>query len=280
MALQPSMATLDDSGRRPTLLVGRDRIFFSGRLRETLEPRTIGAFSIYAAADADFSISLGGEPARQVRAVAVPPHVPHHLHPPRARLWNLLIEPESSDPDALALLSAIVADPHENRRAVERLLGRFAEGDGSLQRLQAPGMLASDAFDRLFFGCPLPPRAMDRRTVEILRIIEADSTEPQRTAEDCAARVGLSVSRMLRLFKTDTGVPFRKIRMWKRARRFLAEANSSMRLTDLALELGYPDTAHFSNSIRRIFGQRPAAIREGTRGMRVWPAAVAGQQAP
>ena len=68
---------------------------------------------------------------------------------------------------------------------------------------------------------------------------------------------------MLRLFRDDTGIPFRKLRMWKRARRFLDLANGTTRLTDVALDLGYPDSSHFSNSIRRIFGMGPALIRAG-----------------
>ena len=89
------------------------------------------------------------------------------------------------------------------------------------------------------------------------------------SAAMCGAAVGLSTSRFLHLFKENTGIPFRSLRMWKRARRFLDHANREDSLTDVALGLGYPDSSHFSHSIRASFGLQPRAIREGSRGMRV-----------
>jgi AraC-like DNA-binding protein len=71
------------------------------------------------------------------------------------------------------------------------------------------------------------------------------------------------------LFKDQTGVSFRNVRMWKRARRFLEWANQEGSLTDVALDLGYPDSSHFSHSIRRIYGLKPRSIRNGSRGLQV-----------
>jgi len=46
-------------------------------------------------------------------------------------------------------------------------------------------------------------------------------------------------------------------------------ANREDSLTDVALDLGYPDSSHFSHSIRASFGLQPRSIREGSRGMKV-----------
>ena len=42
--------------------------------------------------------------------------------------------------------------------------------------------------------------------------------------------------------------------MWKRARRFMDHANRDHSVTEVALDLGYPDSTHFSHSIRACFG--------------------------
>ena len=80
------------------------------------------------------------------------------------------------------------------------------------------------------------------------------------TAADCAASAGLSPSRFLHLFKEQTGVSFRAFRAWKRARHLLHFANQDINLAHLAQDIGYPDSTHFSHSIRRFYGLKPRAI--------------------
>jgi AraC-like DNA-binding protein len=41
--------------------------------------------------------------------------------------------------------------------------------------------------------------------------------------------------------------------MWKRARRFMDHANRDHSVTEVALDLGYPHSTHFSHSIRACF---------------------------
>ena len=249
-----------------TMLVGRDRIFYTGRLRRSLEPRLLGALSIYAVPQGDFEIAIDGAPARRACMVAVPAYVPHQLRPPAGRIFNILLEPESIDRDAARILPAI-AD------SAPRLLARLSAADEMIRSRPANLRTGTSDFDRLFFGADLGDRAMDPRTREVLRLMVDEPNEQRLAAEDYAVHVGLSVSRMLRLFRDDTGIPFRKLRMWKRARRFLDLANGTTRLTDVALDLGYPDSSHFSNSIRRIFGMGPALMRAGARDMQIRPCA-------
>ena len=251
------------------MLVGRDRIFYSGRLRRMLEPRLLGALSIYAAPQGDFEIAVDGAAARRTRMAAVPAHVPHQLHPPAGPIFNLLVEPESIDtPTADMLLAAF-----DTENACLPLMERLRAADETLRARPATLRMDASDFDRLFFGADLGGRLMDLRTLEILRLMVDAPNEQRLAAKDYAGHVGLSVSRMLRLFRDDTGIPFRKLRMWKRARRFLDQANGTARLTDVALDLGYPDSSHFSNSIRRIFGMRPAVMRAGARDMQIRPCA-------
>ena len=48
--------------------------------------------------------------------------------------------------------------------------------------------------------------------------------------------------------------------------RLTGEAN----LTDVALIAGYPDSSHFSHSIRQVYGLKPKAIFAGSRNLAVY----------
>jgi AraC-like DNA-binding protein len=67
------------------------------------------------------------------------------------------------------------------------------------------------------------------------------------------------------LFKEEIGMTVRAFCAWKRARCVLPSMTGPCNLTQLALEAGYPDSTHFSHSIRRIFGLRPRDILAGSR---------------
>ena len=135
------------------------------------------------------------------------------------------------------------------------------------------GGLSTSAFDRLFLGETLSARQMDPRIHHVLGLMCNDIEDSTIVAEDYANGIGLSPSRFLHLFKLNTGVSFRSVRMWKRARRFLDHASGSNSLTDVALDLGYPDSSHFSHSIHRTYGLKPRSILLGSRHLETYPGA-------
>src|SRR5665811_1790490 len=97
-----------------------------------------------------------------------------------------------------------------------------------------------------------------------------DFSGSKLTAADCAASVSLSPSRFLHLFKEQTGVSFRAFRAWKRARHLLHFVNEDINLAHLAQDIGYPDSTHFSHSIRRFYGLQPRAIFSGSRDLAIY----------
>ena len=96
------------------------------------------------------------------------------------------------------------------------------------------------------------------------------------TAASCAAEAGLSPSRFLHLFKEETGISFRSFRAWKRARHLLHFANQDINLAHLAQDIGYPNSTHFSHSIRRFYGLKPRAIFSGSRDLAIYSHRHAG----
>ena len=129
--------------------------------------------------------------------------------------------------------------------------------------------ITSAEFDRMCFGEALPRRVLDPRVVRSIAQIEKFCGEPV-TAASCAAQAGLSASRFLHLFKQETGISFRSFRAWKRARHLLHFANQDLNLAHLAQDIGYPDSTHFSHSIRRFYGLKPRAIFSGSRDLAIY----------
>ncbi len=125
------------------------------------------------------------------------------------------------------------------------------------------------------FGEALPRRALDPRVVKAIAQIGRFSGEPV-TAESCAVEVALSPSRFLHLFKEETGISFRSFRAWKRARHLLHFANQDLNLAHLAQDIGYPNSTHFSHSIRRFYGLKPRAIFSGSRDLAIYRSEVGG----
>ena len=72
------------------------------------------------------------------------------------------------------------------------------------------------------------------------------------------------------IFKEATGISFRSFRAWKRARHLLHFANQDINLAHLAQDIGYPDSTHFSHSIRRFYGLKPRAIFSGSRDLAIY----------
>lgn len=75
-----------------------------------------------------------------------------------------------------------------------------------------------------------------------------------------ASRVRLSPSRLARLFRLRTGVAIRRYVIWARLRAVIEYRCEGMTLTRAALEAGFSDAAHMTNSYRRMFGFAPSAL--------------------
>lgn len=248
------------------MLIGHSRTFYNGLLGNSQHQRQLGAFIVYVAPVATFSISIAGAGWQRRSIAAVPAHTPHSLQAESDLITTILIEPETASEEALA---------HLHHRI-------NAEGDGEsirqtvkdakvwLRSACDPGAFGTADFDRLFFGETLGERIVDDRIAQTLRQFRDKDDDTNLCAEACAVSVDLSMSRFLHLFKAETGLRFRSYRMWKRARKFLDHANRDCNLTYLALDLGYPDSTHFSHSIRRIYGLKPRSVLEGSRNMAIF----------
>ncbi|MGG7565595.1 helix-turn-helix transcriptional regulator [Rhodovulum sp. DZ06] len=247
-----------DRGRDVMIVTGA-RVFYAGLLGARMKPRKLGGAGIYVAPSGRFRLRFGDGPWQERASAFIPPWTAHEVASDGARIISLLIEPESVAPDALARLARDFGEAPD-QAAIARLRAAPAA---------AAGRMETEDLDRLTLGRALAPRALDKRIAAALALIDEQGLEAPIAADDCAAAAGLSTSRFLHLFKDETGTAFRNHRAWRRARSFLHLANSEDSLTDAAFSLGYPDSSHFSRSIRKTFGLKPRSIRIGSKGLAV-----------
>lgn len=239
-----------------------ERVFYAGLLGAPVQ-HTQGALIVYVAIEGLLRVRLDGGPWHTTEVAVVPPYVPYEIACDGRHVLDVLIEPETID---LALAPAVL----QGRGAVQAPEFAAHVRDAH-QRLIGHGnalAVQPEDFDVIFFGAPLPRRRLDARIASVLERIRANPSA-QAAAEQCAASVNLSFSRFLHLFKEEVGAPFRSFRTWKRARGLLQYVNCGSSLVHVALDIGYPDSTHFSHSIRQTFGLKPRDIVAGSRKLRL-----------
>lgn len=248
------------------LLIGQDRLFYSGLIGNSMRIRRLGGFAIYVSPDDGFEVSVNGGPWQRREIVALMPFTEHRLRGDSNRMFDVMIESESVAAEDLAALF----DRANSAGSSAELARHVRHAHHELVQSRDAGGFSARQFDEYFLHQPLRPRSIDSRIARVLGSDPADPEVETPLASDLAADLGLSTSRFLHLFKANTGLPFRSHRMWKRARRFLDHAAAASSLTDVALDLGYPDSSHFSHSIRQTYGLQPRSIRRGSQGLRVF----------
>jgi AraC-like DNA-binding protein len=196
--------------------------------------------------------------------LAVPPNVRHTIVSDHRSAICVAVEPESVRAGALEALAGRLAG-RESPFFADRIR---AAHERLRQRRRRDGITRAE-FDIMCFGEALPERSLDPRVARSITQIGRFCGEPV-TAASCAEEAGLSSSRFLHLFKQETGISFRAFRAWKRARHLLHFANQDLNLAHLAQDIGYPDSTHFSHSIRRFYGLKPRAIFSGSRDLAIY----------
>jgi AraC-like DNA-binding protein len=255
---------MNDRDRRESgrlMLISPERVFYAGLLGRPRQ-RSSGGFNIYAAMRGSLNITGKSDAVGEVALVR--PYSPHSVESECPSIICLVIEPETVEPSAMEELAARISGA-----GAPAIAQRIRNAYESLRLRERRGGFSTAEFDRLFFGEALPDRTIDPR-IKRSAVKLNDFSGAKLTAADCAASVNLSPSRFLHLFKEQTGISFRALRAWKRARHLLHFVNEDINLAHLAQDIGYPDSTHFSHSIRRFYGLQPRAIFSGSRDLAIY----------
>ena len=244
------------------MLISSERVFYAG-LHGKPSVRTLGALAVCVPLHGTARLEIAGQEPRVSEILAVPAYLPHTITSESREILGLLIEPESVCDADLAEIIRQCNDPI----AASQLASRFREIYATMALSGTNGFTSAD-FDQIFLNRRLRPRELDGR---ISTVVSRFQSKPSSniSGDDCATDVRLSLSRFLHLFKDETGMNFKTFRAWKRGRNILHHVNVERNLAHFALDAGYPDSTHFSHSLRRIYGLKPTALFSGSRRLQI-----------
>lgn len=244
------------------MLISSERVFYAG-LHGKPSVRALGALAVCVPLHGTACLEVAGQPPRVGEILAVPAYLPHKITSESREILGLLIEPESVSDDDLAQIIRQCDDPV----AAGRLAARFREIYATMALSGTRGFTSAD-FDQIFLQRRLKQRDLDTRISSVVSRFQAKPSS-SISGDDCASGVKLSLSRFLHLFKDETSMNFKTFRAWKRARNILHHVNVERNLAHFALDAGYPDSTHFSHSLRRIYGLQPSALFSGSRRLQI-----------
>ncbi|MET0333571.1 MAG: AraC family transcriptional regulator [Rhizobacter sp.] len=192
--------------------------------------------------------------ARTCRSAFIPAHTLHQLECGSTTMAFLYVDALGLDDQRLRHTAAL------GTQAIAFSLPGESELIALLARLAEPGdqrvALWGELLDLLETHHEKHGDERIRRSVTRL----ARDPSAANSLADLAAEVNLSESRYLHLFKTTTGVPLRRYRLWIRIGAAIRAIARGKNLTEAAIDAGFSSSAHFSFTFREMFGMAPSTL--------------------
>ena len=110
---------------------------------------------------------------------------------------------------------------------------------------------------------------IDDRIQKAISIIK-NSLNKKITLKFLSENVFLSQSRLVHLFKEQTGIPVRKYILWSRLNLAAQKIINEKNFTTAAIEAGFSDLAHFSRTFTRMFGMSPSTILKNSQNIQAY----------
>lgn len=211
------------------LWLGRDYGLIHGELGRT-EPHAHYAHQLIIATRQPLTINLDGHL-----------HTAHQLFIPALSSHAII--------DAPGVVFTVYAEPL--RLAANVLQSAVRGAERSLAGL-----------DQALRQCPRQP-IPDSRVERALDALDVALTG-KVSALTLAAQAHVSLSQLERLFACQVGLPVRRLVLWRRLRLAMALVLAGKPVTDAAHGAGFADSAHFSRTLKALFG---VTARQALRGI-------------
>lgn len=229
------------------------RVVYCGPI-QYLETHVYGANVLHVGIYRPFRIRLAGDDWRFCRCAVVPAGVRHALDMAGGVHGKLFVERDSAE--AVAFRRRF---PHGEGQARWFEDSEVVDCFRWIHEHDPPRAAVAQRLDRLLGQPETSALVHDPRIRQAIAVM---LREPDRnlSQQELAQAVGLSPSRLLHLFREQTGVPYRRFRAWKRMLIAFERMHASDNLTYAALDAGFADATHFSHSFRETFGVNPAPV--------------------
>lgn len=97
-----------------------------------------------------------------------------------------------------------------------------------------------------------PAASVDPRV--LMALSSLDHIEARDSAAAAAAHAGISPSHLRALCRSEFGVPFSKLVLWRKVRRACLAMGGGLSLADAAADAGFADQAHLTRTLSEVIG--------------------------
>lgn len=241
------------------LYIWEDRVFYLGHLPDISEHR-LGSAALCIGVDRSFEV-LESESSiwQSCRSVLIPPGCLHTIRVDGTIMAILFLEPES---DHYARLREVMKGGEwqclygmtNESDFISILMDFHHAAREPLETYRMLDIMADPGRDG-----PAISHELDSRINRVIQLIKEDPSQSY-SVEALAETVHLSPTRLVHLFKEQTGVPIRRFRQWNRMKSVVEFVAAGQTLTDAALNAGFSDSAHLSRAFRNMFGIKPSFL--------------------
>jgi len=262
--IAPSEHPSDPSSR---LYLWKQRTFYIGPIREAI---------CFSQGAASFAVSLGGTiefSSKQLkekitcRSILIPPGTEIECY-------------SGTEPVAICMLDALCSDYTSLLPLMQNKIKNIAYG-----------IKKEESYIEAFtehFNQELPPEEIyqcldkllshhknsdqhhiDPRINKVIELIQ-ENIGDNLSIETLAEKVELSVPRLTQLFRTQTGVPIRRYRLWHRLFCSLSDLTKNGSLTSSAIDAGFSDASHFNRTFKSMFGMTPTHLLMQSNGLKIY----------
>ncbi|MBA4367808.1 MAG: hypothetical protein C0403_09240, partial [Desulfobacterium sp.] len=225
------------------------------------------AIQILISTDKHFRLFYNGNEHLHYAAL-VPSNVPHQVLSSGNRIFIMLIDSEM-------ITAKRLSDKYLKNKCVKDISNIIKPSDLAWipHRINSCSCeevihIQNEIFNFLLDSKETIHSTIDPRIQLALRAIKALDVK-KISIKEIASEVTLSESRLMHVFKENTGIPIRKYLLWLRLIEATRQLLNNVSLTDAAHNAGFTDSAHLSRTFRQMLGLTGASIFKNSRFVQV-----------
>ncbi|AOP33202.1 hypothetical protein A0128_04630 [Leptospira tipperaryensis] len=238
---------------------------FTGRLPD-IDLHTHAVHALCIGIDGEFEHSENGSKWIRCRSAMAPPGAPSAIRFSGTYSAILFYEPDSSEIQDFIYENSV---PQKNKvslhlkeeikllETIENLIS-IEDENQITERLE---------MIRVILNRKTETELRDQRLLQVIRMILSNPDE-NFSIEELSEKIGLSPSRLAHLFKEEVGIPIRFFRTWFRLKAAILFIKNGSSVTEAAVNAGFYDSSHFSNTFRKMFGFSPTDMFDPNRKIR------------
>ncbi len=245
----------------PLLFLWQQRSVFVGSLPEPIYVST-GASTLMMGLDKPIRFKTHDmQEFIECRSLLIPAGTPVVVDTQGAFFFNCTLDPMGADLHSLS--KAMIK---QEKNCFYLLQDEQRHIDSFLSFCCAPlnALKIQNTLDNFLQQPYQKPHIHERFIVEprIQRVIShiRDNTTDNTSLNQLANQVNLSPAYLSELFKSCTGLPIRRFRLWHRLYTTVESIGRGGNLTDAAMESGFNDSSHFIRTFRSMLGMTPTSI--------------------